>query len=85
METFIRQHRVLTPQRGTIAIMAVLALLVITGMYGMVLDLGRVYNRRLEFDTVARAAVLAAAQQLNGTSAGIDRLAAEPTASRNGP
>jgi Flp pilus assembly protein TadG len=78
METFIRQHRVvLAPQRGTIAIMAVMALLVITSLYGMALDLGRVYNRRLEFDTVARAAVLAAAQQLNGTAAGIDKAVAE--------
>lgn len=57
--------------------MVVLALLVIVGAYGMVLDLGRVYHRRLEFDTVARAAALAAAQQLNGTPAGIDAALAE--------
>lgn len=52
-------------------------MLVITGFLGIVLDLGRVYKRRLEFDAVARAAALAAAQQLNGTSAGIDRAVAE--------
>lgn len=57
--------------------MVVLTLLVIMGFYGLVLDLGRVYNRRLEFDTVARAAALAAAQQLNGTPAGIDNAVTE--------
>lgn len=65
------------PQRGVAAIMVVLTLLVIVGFFGMVLDLGRVYKRRLEFDNVARAAALAAAQQLNGTTAGIDNAVAE--------
>jgi hypothetical protein len=57
--------------------MVAMTLLVILGVYGMALDLARVYSRRFEFDVVARAAALAAAQQLNGTPAGVDNAVAE--------
>jgi hypothetical protein len=59
-------------QQGAIAIVFALMLAGLIGFIGMALDLGRVYNRRAELQAVANVAALAAARQLNGTSAGID-------------
>jgi len=58
-------------QRGAIAIVFALMLVVLLGFVGMSLDLGRVYNRKLDLQAVANAAALAAARQLNGTPAGV--------------
>ncbi|MYN19937.1 pilus assembly protein TadE [Rugamonas sp. FT107W] len=58
-------------QRGAIAIVFALMLVVLVGFVGMSLDLGRVYNRKMDLQAVANAAALAAARQLNGTPAGV--------------
>ncbi|MCU6497849.1 pilus assembly protein TadG-related protein [Rugamonas sp. A1-17] len=58
-------------QRGAIAIVFALMLLVLVGFVGMSLDLGRVYNRKLDLQALANTTALAAARQLNGTSAGV--------------
>lgn len=57
--------------RGAVTIMFGLMVLVLIGFIGMALDLGRIYNRRAELQTVASAVALAAARQLNGTAAGV--------------
>ena len=59
-------------QRGVIAIVFAVTLMVMMAMIGMALDLSRLYNRKLELQHVARAAALAAARKLNGTAAGIE-------------
>jgi len=63
--------RIGQPQRGAIAIMFVLMLIVMVGFCGMALDLGRLYNRKVELQRVADAAAVAAARELNGTAAGV--------------
>ncbi|USX18541.1 pilus assembly protein TadG-related protein [Oxalobacteraceae bacterium OTU3REALA1] len=59
-------------QRGAIAIVFSLMLAVLIGFIGVALDLSRVYNRRAELQGIANVAALAAAGQLNGTTAGVD-------------
>jgi Flp pilus assembly protein TadG len=58
-------------QQGVIAIVFALMLALLLGFIGLSLDLGRLYNRDLELQAAANAAALAAARQLNGTSAGV--------------
>lgn len=58
-------------QRGAIAIVFALMLMVLVGFVGMSLDLGRVYNRKVELQAVANIAAVVAARQLNGTAAGV--------------
>lgn len=58
-------------ERGVTAIVFLLMLIAMMGFVGMALDLGRVYNRKVELQHVADAAALAAARELNGTSAGV--------------
>jgi len=73
--TWLRWQRkdasVAARQQGAIAIMFALMLLVLIGFMGMALDLGQMYNRTLELQTVANTSALAAAAQLNGTAAGV--------------
>jgi Flp pilus assembly protein TadG len=52
-------------------------LVVIVAMFGMAIDLSMLYNRKAELQTVTDAAALAAARQLNGTSAGITNAGAQ--------
>lgn len=62
------------PQRrqdGAFAIMAVPLMLLMIGVCAMALDLGQIYNRKVDLNGLAKAAALAAAHELNGTSAGI--------------
>jgi Flp pilus assembly protein TadG len=59
-------------QRGAIAIMFAVMLIVMIGFIGLAIDLSRLYNRKVELQTLADTAALAAARQLNGTAAGID-------------
>jgi len=68
---------------GAIAIITAVTLILIIGMLGLALDLSRSYNRKMELQSVADAAALAAANALDGTQAGVDRAvgAAEATAS----
>ena len=65
------------PEAGAIAIMTALVLVVMIGMFGLALDLSRSYNRKVELQSIADAAALAAAAALDGTPEGIDRAAAE--------
>lgn len=58
-------------QHGAFAIMFALMLVALLGFIGMSLDLGQAYNRKVELQTVANIAALAAARQLNGTAAGV--------------
>lgn len=60
-------------QRGVIAIMHALTMIVLLGFCALSLDLARVYNRKAELQSMADAAVLAAARELDGTSAGVTR------------
>jgi uncharacterized membrane protein len=51
--------------------MTVPLLLVIIVFCGLALDTGALYNRKVELSGLARAVALAAAKELNGTSAGV--------------
>lgn len=68
---------------GAIAIMTAVMILILIAMFGFAIDLSRAYNRKVELQSVADAAALAAANALDGTSAGIDNAvkAAADTAS----
>lgn len=57
--------------RGAITIMFALLVSILIAFFGFALDLAQVYNRRAELQNVAAGAALAAARQLNGTSAGV--------------
>jgi hypothetical protein len=59
-------------QRGAIAIMFAVMLIVMVGVLGMAIDMSRLYNRKAELQTLADTAALAAARSLNGSEAGID-------------
>ena len=63
--------------------MTAVLLFVIFGFCGLAIDLGLVYNRRVELQTAADSIALAAAAQLDGTDAGVARAlaAAAETAS----
>jgi len=60
-------------QRGAFAAMTMLLILVICGFCGFAIDLGRMYNRKVELQTVADTIALAAARELDGTTAGVTR------------
>jgi len=66
MHTLLSRRR-----RGVIAILFALMLLGALGMIGLAVDLGQVYNRKAELQTLADATALAAARQLDGTAAGV--------------
>lgn len=66
-------------QCGAFAIMFVPLLLVMIGFCGLALDMGRLYNRKVDLHGMTKAAAIAAARELNGTHAGI---AAAKTAAR---
>jgi hypothetical protein len=55
--------------------MAAFVILVMIGMFGFALDLSRAYNRKVELQSVADAAALAAAGALDGSASGIDKAA----------
>lgn len=60
-------------QGGSIAIMALGALIVILAFCGFSLSLGMVYNRKIEMQDLSDAVAMSAARQLDGTAGGIDR------------
>lgn len=60
-------------QDGSIAVMAAPCLILMLAFCGLALDIGQIYNRKMELQNVADAAALAAASQLNGTSQGVTR------------
>lgn len=59
-------------ERGVFAVMTAVLILVILGFCGFALELSRLYNRKVELQTIADGIALAAAAQLNGTKEGID-------------
>ena len=59
--------------------LAVILVPVVFGMMGFALDLGRLYLVRGELSQAAAAAAIAAATQLNGTAASLDRAGAVAT------
>lgn len=60
-------------QGGAFAILTVPVIFVILAMCGLALDIGMVYNRKVELHGIARAVALAAARELNGTTEGIGK------------
>jgi hypothetical protein len=68
-------------QDGGVAVIFIVAIVVLLGICGLALDVGLLYNRKVELQNVADAAALGAARKLNGTASGIsDALAAASTA-----
>jgi hypothetical protein len=53
--------------------MFALLLALILGFCGLAIEITQTYNRKIELQSLADAAALAAARQLNGTAAGINR------------
>lgn len=58
-------------QGGAFAIMFVPLLVLVVAFAGLALEMGMVYNRKVELSGMAKAAALAAAKELNGKSSGI--------------
>jgi len=58
-------------QEGAFAVMFVPLVIVMIGVWGLAVDMGQLYNRKVDLYGVAKAAALAAARELNGTPAGI--------------
>jgi hypothetical protein len=58
-------------QGGAFAIMAVPLILLMIAVCALALDLGQIYNRKVDLNGFAKAVALSAAHELNGTSAGI--------------
>ena len=58
-------------QRGFTLLAVTIAALAIFGMAGLAFDVGRMYITKNEAQSYADSAALYAAQQLNGTSAGL--------------
>lgn len=58
-------------QRGAVAVLTAITIVVLVGFLGLVVDLGVVYVRKTELQNAADAAALAGARELNGTAAGI--------------
>lgn len=58
-------------QGGAFALVFVSILMAILAFCGLALDLGAIYNRKVELHGMAKAVALAAARELNGTSAGV--------------
>jgi hypothetical protein len=56
---------------GAFAIMFAPVLIVIVGFCGLAIDVGMLYNRTVDLNGLAKAVALAAAQELNGTAAGV--------------
>lgn len=61
------------PRRGMVLITLAVVIIVIVGLLGLSLDLGRVYVAKGELQNYADAAAFAAALKLNGVQSGIDR------------
>jgi Flp pilus assembly protein TadG len=59
-------------ERGVFALNFAALLIVLLGFCALALELGLVYNRKVELHGVAKAVALAAARELNGTAAGVD-------------
>lgn len=60
-------------QRGAVAIMVAAMVFVLLGVCGMAIDLGMMYNRRVEMQNLADAVAVGAAGKLDGTAQGVLR------------
>jgi Flp pilus assembly protein TadG len=60
-------------QRGAFAVMTVFLVMVMLVFCGFAIDLGRMYNRKVELQTIADTIAFAAAKELDGTTAGVTR------------
>lgn len=60
-------------QHGAVAVLVAAMLIVILAVCGMAIDLGFIYNRRIELQNLANATALAAAAQLDGSTDGVNR------------
>lgn len=68
---------VIGAQAGSVGVMFAGSLFVIIAVFGLALDLSRLYHRKGELQSVAAAAALAGARELNGTAAGVTNAAAK--------
>jgi len=71
-------------KRGFIVLVTAVALVVLIGMLGLAVDLGRVYIVKNESQAFADLAAIAAARHLNGKQTGIDKANSEIADSTNG-
>ncbi|WP_371764455.1 TadE/TadG family type IV pilus assembly protein [Massilia sp.] len=69
--SFSCSGRSMNRETGAIAIMTAILLPVIFGFFMLALDFSRIYNRKVEMQTLADAVALAAAKKLDGTTTGI--------------
>lgn len=60
---------------GAVGIMGAAAIIILCGFCSLALDLSRVYNRKMELQSVADAAAVSAAIELDGTKDGLTRAA----------
>ncbi|MGF6273580.1 Flp pilus assembly protein TadG [Massilia sp. UYP11] len=60
-------------QGGAFAVMSVPAMLVMLAMCGLAIDIGMIYNRKVELHGIAKTVALAAVRELDGTADGITR------------
>ena len=70
-------------KRGFVLLVTALCLIVMTGIAGLAIDLGRVYVSKHESQTYVDSASLAAALELDGTSAGFARAQAQLATNTN--
>jgi hypothetical protein len=71
-------------KRGFIILVTAISLIVLVGMLGLAVDLGRVYIVKDEAQAFTDLAAIAAARHLDGKQAGIDNANAEVANSTNG-
>lgn len=58
-------------QEGAFSVMFVPLVIVMIGIWGLAVEMGQIYNRKVDLYGISKAAALAAARELNGTPAGI--------------
>lgn len=58
-------------QGGAFAVMFVPLLVVMIGFWALAVDIGQIYNRKVDLNGIAKAAALAAARELDGTPQGL--------------
>jgi uncharacterized membrane protein len=71
------------PQKGFILIAMSVCMFLLLAVVGMAFDMGRVYIARNEAQIFTDAAAMAAAKQLDGSAAGVDRARAAVAAMPN--
>lgn len=77
MKTGRSMHASVRRRRGSVSVMYSILLIPIIGFAGLAIDLSFSYTRRTEMQSVADAAALAAARELNGTLGGVTAAATQ--------